>query len=352
MTIPALFDALDIQIKVGADNPELAHVAVRKMESIVEELRSQLNAENQEFVSEFNEVASALKKQYERNSLLKLSLDEANTNIRQLEKTNQSIKKKLSAANSDKAELQRLKSLKPDQLKSKNAELKKEVSQLRSKGKEALKMAKERELDKEIMVVQTEMIARLKKKLVKVEGQGEGETIVGPTGTQFRVYSYEYGLDFDVEPAHVAIVKGLDWHYVVRSDRGIYLKTPCSEWATPVIPECAELQSHWVPEIERQLHEHFLERLKDGHGKLVERVQWAKTRKLDTLPFSEDDKVRLLDSGLTNMFALVTTKPEKLLAQCDTSDKAFIDRVMKVARKALSMWEAAYSDRQQHSEAS
>lgn len=351
-------NSIHIKTKVGFERPDLAPTIIKQIRSDLHELEMEFISYDTKSVDEYNELLEEFEKSQDQVTALESTLAqaisdhrEAQITSRKLQYVNESLenlcselKTKMRSVNEDRRELKRLKQLAPDKVISQLTKAELKIKSLQTSLVEQAKLEKKIRTNEDIVKTQQQMIAHLRDKLIHHDGVGHGKELISESGIRFFIMCYEYGHDFSVK-SHIKLLNGLDWHCVVKSSMAINLSIPCSEWATPYIPPCAEIDKHWHPDLPNLLHELFMNRLKQSHPDLCARVEWAKERQLTTLPFVDQDKQRLLDSGYSNVFEVITDSPywiEKRCFQGNTNEetKGFCERVKAVCDKAVFFWES------------
>lgn len=362
-------NAIKIKCKVGCERPDLAPTVVKQIREALQDFEVEFISYDTNLVDDYNTLVDELEQSQHQVSALEAMLVQMNseqinaqTTISELQNANErlellssELKDKQKSHYEERRELRRLQQLNPEKILSQLSKAKLKIKDLQASVAEQAKIQRsirdlENKLEKkeEVVKTQQQMITHLRNKLIHHDGVGVGKELISESGVRFVIMCYEYGHDFSVK-SHINLLTGLDWHCVVKSSMAINLSILCSEWATPYIPPCTEIDKHWHPDLPNHLHEVFMSRLKHSHPDLCARVEWAKDRQLTTLPFEDQDKQRLLDSGYSNVFKVITDSPYWMEKQCfqgnaNEETKRFCERVKAVCNKAVSYWE---SDRKQ-----
>lgn len=101
--------------------------------------------------------------------------------------------------------------------------------------------------------------------------------------TRFHVREYqgsnELRLEFD--PA-LGTVDDLDWHIKVEAGNGICLHMGVSDFFTPLMPYCTEIDNLYPVELNDYLHKFLMEKLKESHPRHIKLINAAKKEILTT----------------------------------------------------------------------
>ena len=127
-------------------------------------------------------------------------------------------------------------------------------------------------------------VSVLNRRLVAVSGQKQHNTIMGSDKkTRFHVREYQGSneLRLEYDPA-LGTVDDLDWHIKVEAGNGICLHMGVSDFFTPLMPYCTEIDNLYPVELNEYLHKLLMEKLKDSHPRHIKLINAAKKEILPT----------------------------------------------------------------------
>lgn len=365
MDFETVIDKLAKQLRVGAQNPELAQASLSLCSQLFSDFTDLFEQYDEQGVSDYNHLQSLYTtRELKINGLTEklnslegahrdlesetesiyLTKTELELQVKALEKQVISLKKTCNANAGLRAELNHLKSLDPEGMKHKLHSVSNELKALKKKTKSQSKIVVPKEKEMQIpKAIESAVIDAELKRIV--DGEGEGITLTTEKQVNYSFIGYNYRRTFSSESS-LELLNDLHWHYHISSSLGISLSAPCTEWATPLIPPCTELEQNWHPDIFSTLHSIYMERLKPTHPQIVARVEWAKKRKLATLPISESDKAELLSNGIKTVFDFYTTSTAERNRNQPGSVKIpseLVSRVRTVTDKAVSLWQGEFN---------
>ncbi len=146
----------------------------------------------------------------------------------------------------------------------------------------------------------------LNNQLVALAGQKQHKSIMGADKkTRFHVREYQGGneLRLEFDPS-LRTVDDLDWHIKVEAGNGICLHMGVSDFFTPLMPYCAEIDNLYPVALNDYLHKFLMEKLKKTHPRHIRLINAAKKEVLTTKTdlFSEQEVKWLQKARLITLY--------------------------------------------------
>lgn len=289
-----------------AESQQVALDAESKIETLSVDFRK-LENRNNELEAEVTELKEQLSLANKSRTLLTDELSEVKQDLAEvtLERNREQgkaaqLQGQINKLSNIEKELSDLKALNPHQLKverdqATNKFTKEKINHNATKSK----------LNNQILDLQHEVSA-LNNKLVAIAGQKQHQSIMGTDKkTRFHVREYqgsnELRLEFDPS---LGTVDDLDWHIKVEAGNGICLHMGVSDFFTPLMPYCAEIDKLYPVALNDYLHKFLMEKLKETHPRHIRLIKAAKKEVLTTKTelFSEQEVKWLQKARLITLY--------------------------------------------------
>ncbi|GLY59313.1 hypothetical protein Pcaca05_01710 [Pectobacterium carotovorum subsp. carotovorum] len=220
-------------------------------------------------------------------------------------------------------ELNQLKSLNPERLKTQLARVKNDLNYSRTLRDQQL--AEIRRLKKEaadktsklstMVQLNDELnhaIADMRARLQRTDGDVEQRYWQAASGVQFYFYTFQWGLQLYSPEYDVKILNDIDWHLEIRSTIGICMIVSVSEWAVPIYPTVENFKDVWPEGLTEAVTARIRELLEATHPHLVRRAEWAESVLAGSLPLKEQHLDLLSAAGIHSLFDVVRRTPDAL----------------------------------------
>lgn len=251
-------------------------------------------------------------------------------------------------------ELNRLKSLDPERLKSQLAEKKKELAQKQQdNGTIRAELNKARSdnatlKSKNAAMVSTttelvEQVEYLKEKLDRVAGNVSPKYYESPNGHDlFYVNVFPWGLDTRAMNPDCELLRGLDFHCEVRTNSGICMLVSIDQYGAPVFPTVPGFEKAWPAGLTEDIQSKIMDLLLPTHPLIVDRHEWATGVDIAELPIENKHQDALVAAGMHNLFDVMHRTPEELELRVSGFGMATARKVRAKCLDIVKDWEKAY----------
>ena len=251
----------------------------------------------------------------------------------------------------DMAEFNRLKSLNPDGLRKKKAEL---SQKLQDKTQSVAKLQKsirdlqhrnnalESELreSKLTIALQNSELEHLRTLQTHNDGDVDGEI----TNGNLSCFIYRFGWNLTFMPANplVKTVSDFPVHFEIRTNRSVCAMVVINHLLHPLLPNMEPLIEEWpdelIPAITRAIRKQA--ELSDRHAWLVDRRDWAASTLINQIAsITEDEAAWLSDTfDLETVFDLLLLPPDEHVVQLQPHHEIRFTEIWHKANKELERW--------------
>ncbi|WP_409311434.1 hypothetical protein [Pectobacterium sp. B1J-3] len=255
-------------------------------------------------------------------------------------------------------EVNRLKSLNPERLKTQLVRVKTELEDsrtLRNQQLAEIRRVKKELADKtsklsSMVLINNELndhVGDLQARLQRADGNVDPRYWQAANGVQFYFYTFQFGLKLYSPEYDVKVLNDIEWHIEIRSTIGICMIVSVTDWAIPIYPTVDNFKEAWPDGLNEAVTARIRELLEETHPHLVRRAEWAESILIETLPLKEQQRELLSASGVHSLFDVARRTPDMLAEHVKGFGIATARQVHAKCMGLVKDWETA----QKHSEA-
>ncbi|HHL2712415.1 TPA: hypothetical protein ACQ39K_004021 [Yersinia enterocolitica] len=220
-------------------------------------------------------------------------------------------------------EVNRLKSLNPekmkiqivrlkDDLENKRTLLNQQLTEIRRYKKEVAEKTSKLAVMVNVNDQLNNAVSDLTNRIQRMDGDVEPTYYRGNDGTEFYLYTFQWGLKLRSGDYDMQLINDIDWHIEIRSTSSIGLIVSVNEWALPVYPMVDYFKQNWPDGLTPAVTQRIRDLLEPTHPHLVKRAEWAETVLTETLPLKDQHLELLARSEIHSLFDVVRRTPDML----------------------------------------
>lgn len=192
-------------------------------------------------------------------------------------------------------------------------------------------------------------IDNLQKRITFIDGNAIPKAYKGADGLECFIYTFAYGLAFRPVDQSIKVIRDLDFHIEVKTNRAINLTVSISTWFVPFLPDCQDLDGYMPQSLYDDIQDIFVDRCRESHAHLIERMEWAKETSLDELDCLTEREVDILaKSNFFSLYSVMHSNPDQLdRAIKGISKKTAINLRERLMENVVKPWEAKEWSREQ-----
>lgn len=260
------------------------------------------------------------------------------------------------------AEVNRLKSMNPDDMKKQIVRLKSDLNfkvELLDQQKKEMRKARSDAADAKTALAQAahrnsvleDTAGELQSRLQNIDGDVEPTWYRAGDGSGIHFYFYTFGwrLSFgsDDRDVQLQILQDIDWHIEVRTNTGIGVIVSVTEWCRPRYPTMDLFKQAWPEELGSAISVKINELLERSHPHLVRRTEWAEGTPLGSLSQLKPQWLDLLNaSGMHSLYGVVSLTPEELSETVKGFGLTTARQVHAACMNVVKDWEAEQKHKQ------
>lgn len=248
-------------------------------------------------------------------------------------------------------EVNRLKSLNPEKMKTQLIRLKDELDNKRTLLNQQLTEIRRYKKDgaektsKLAAMVNvnnqlTNTVADLTMRIQRMDGDVEPIYYRSDDGIEFYFYTFQFGLKLRSGDYDMHLINDIDWHIEIRSTSGIGLIVSVNEWALPVYPMIDDFKQNWPDGLTPAVTQRIRDLLEPTHPHWVKRAEWAETVLTETLPLKERHLELLARAGIHSLFDVVRRTPDILANAVKGFGAASARQVHAQCSRIVKEWES------------